>query len=158
MLLVVGNLIYPRGRMDIHKNARRTLHGREALVKTVVHQGSTLNSAAAEFRVGARALPPNGCAVIGGKALRESQFSSAPPVSAHCSRSDRTCGGPSSPALDQLPHCARNAVESGHGQAHLATPGNRPSSRPRSSASASSLRARLHRRPAASGHQKTGPF
>jgi transposase InsO family protein len=40
--------------MDIHKNARLTLHGREALVKIVIHQGSTLNSAADEFKVSAR--------------------------------------------------------------------------------------------------------
>ena len=40
--------------MDIHKNARLTLHGREALVKSVVHQGSTWNAAAAAFQVSAR--------------------------------------------------------------------------------------------------------
>ncbi len=40
--------------MDIHKNARLTLCGREALVKTVLNKGVTLNSAAAEFKVSAR--------------------------------------------------------------------------------------------------------
>ena len=40
--------------MDIHKNARLTLHGREALVRTVLNRGVTLNSAAAEFKVSAR--------------------------------------------------------------------------------------------------------
>jgi transposase InsO family protein len=37
--------------MDIHKNARLTLHSREQLAKSVLHLGLTLNSAAAEFKV-----------------------------------------------------------------------------------------------------------
>ncbi len=37
--------------MDIHKNARLTLHSREQLAQSVLHQGKTLNSAAAEFKV-----------------------------------------------------------------------------------------------------------
>jgi len=40
--------------MDIHKNARLTLHGREALAKRVLIDRVTLNSAAAEFKVSAR--------------------------------------------------------------------------------------------------------
>jgi transposase InsO family protein len=40
--------------MDIHKNARLTLISREALAKTVLLQGATLNSAAAEFKVSAK--------------------------------------------------------------------------------------------------------
>ena len=42
--------------MDIHQNARLTPRGREALAKTVVLQGVTLNSAAAEFKVSARTV------------------------------------------------------------------------------------------------------
>jgi len=37
--------------MDIHQNARLTPFGRESLAKKVLFQGSTLNSAAAEFNV-----------------------------------------------------------------------------------------------------------
>ncbi len=37
--------------MDIHKNARLTLHSREQLAQTVLLRGRTLNSAAAEFKV-----------------------------------------------------------------------------------------------------------
>ncbi len=37
--------------MDIHKNARLTLHSREQLAQSVLLQGLTLNSAAAEFKV-----------------------------------------------------------------------------------------------------------
>ncbi len=40
--------------MDIHKNARLTWRGREALVKRVLLEGVTWNSAAAEFQVSAR--------------------------------------------------------------------------------------------------------
>jgi transposase InsO family protein len=40
--------------MDIHKNARLTLHSREQLAKSVLQQGVTLNSAAAEFKVSAQ--------------------------------------------------------------------------------------------------------
>ncbi|HUJ30517.1 MAG TPA: IS481 family transposase [Candidatus Acidoferrum sp.] len=40
--------------MDIHKNARLTVHGREALAKRGTTPGVTLNSAAAEFKVSAR--------------------------------------------------------------------------------------------------------
>ena len=40
--------------MDIHKNARLTLRGREALVKSVLERGLTLNSAAAECNVSRR--------------------------------------------------------------------------------------------------------
>jgi transposase InsO family protein len=40
--------------MDIHKNARLTPRGREALAKTVLSQQWTLNSAAAEFKVSPR--------------------------------------------------------------------------------------------------------
>jgi transposase InsO family protein len=54
MLIVLSNLILPGDRMDIHKNARLTVHGREALVKTVLLHRRTLNSAAAEFKVSAR--------------------------------------------------------------------------------------------------------
>jgi len=54
MLIVLSNHINPGDRMDIHKNARLTLRGREALVKTVLIRGVTLNSAAAEFKVTAR--------------------------------------------------------------------------------------------------------
>jgi|SRR5215472_4229799 len=54
MLIVLSNLIFPRGRMDIHKNARLTLHGREALVKNIIQRGSTWNAAAAAFHVSAR--------------------------------------------------------------------------------------------------------
>jgi transposase InsO family protein len=54
MLIVLSNHIKPGDRMDIHKNARLTLCGREALVKTVVTKRLTLNSAAAEFKVSAR--------------------------------------------------------------------------------------------------------
>jgi len=42
--------------MDIHQNARLTPRGREALAKTVLLEGLTLNSAAAEFRVTARTV------------------------------------------------------------------------------------------------------
>ena len=42
--------------MDIHQNARLTPRGREALAQTVVLQGVTLNSAAAEFKVSARTV------------------------------------------------------------------------------------------------------
>ncbi len=42
--------------MDIHQNARLTPRGREALAKTVLLQGVTLNSAAAEFKVSARTV------------------------------------------------------------------------------------------------------
>jgi len=37
--------------MDIHQNARLTPYSREQLAKSVLHQGRTLNSAAAEFKV-----------------------------------------------------------------------------------------------------------
>jgi transposase InsO family protein len=40
--------------MDIHKNARLTPRGREALAKKVLCRQATLNSAAAEFKVSAR--------------------------------------------------------------------------------------------------------
>jgi len=40
--------------MDIHQNARLTPRGREALAKTVLLEGLTLNSAAAEFKVSAK--------------------------------------------------------------------------------------------------------
>jgi transposase InsO family protein len=40
--------------MDIHKNARLTPLGREALARKVVSQGATLNAAAAEFKVSTR--------------------------------------------------------------------------------------------------------
>jgi len=40
--------------MDIHKNARLTFVRREQLAEKVILQGSTLNSAAAEFNVCAR--------------------------------------------------------------------------------------------------------
>ncbi len=40
--------------MDIHKNARLTLHGREALAKMGTTTGVTLNAAAAAFKVSAR--------------------------------------------------------------------------------------------------------
>jgi transposase InsO family protein len=40
--------------MDIHQNARLTLYSREQLAKSVLHQGKTLNSAAAEFKVCAK--------------------------------------------------------------------------------------------------------
>ena len=40
--------------MDIHKNARLTWRGREALAHRVLLEGVTLNSAAAEFKVSAR--------------------------------------------------------------------------------------------------------
>jgi len=40
--------------MDIHQNARLTPRGREALAKTVLLRGVTLNSAAAEFKVSAK--------------------------------------------------------------------------------------------------------
>ena len=40
--------------MDIHKNARLTLVRREQLIRTVIFEGKTLNSAAAEFKVCAR--------------------------------------------------------------------------------------------------------
>jgi len=40
--------------MDIHKNARLTVFRREQLAEQVILQGSTLNSAAAEFKVCAR--------------------------------------------------------------------------------------------------------
>jgi transposase len=39
--------------MDIHQNVRLTPRGREALAETVLLQGVTLNSAAAEFKVSA---------------------------------------------------------------------------------------------------------
>ena len=42
--------------MDIHQNARLTPRGREALAKSVLLQGVTLNSAAAEFKVSARTV------------------------------------------------------------------------------------------------------
>jgi len=42
--------------MDIHQNARLTPRGREALAQTVLFQGLTLNSAAAEFKVTARTV------------------------------------------------------------------------------------------------------
>ena len=42
--------------MDIHQNARLTPRGREALAKTVLFQGLTLSSAAAEFKVTARTV------------------------------------------------------------------------------------------------------
>jgi len=42
--------------MDIHQNARLTPRGREALAKTVLFEGVTRNSAAAEFRVTARTV------------------------------------------------------------------------------------------------------
>ena len=54
MLIVLSNQIRPGDRMDIHKNARLTLRGREALVKMVLCNGVNLNSAAAEFKVSAR--------------------------------------------------------------------------------------------------------
>ncbi|HKC71047.1 MAG TPA: IS481 family transposase [Terriglobales bacterium] len=40
--------------MDIHKNARLTLHGREALAKMAMNRGVTWNAAAAAFQVSAR--------------------------------------------------------------------------------------------------------
>jgi len=42
--------------MDIHQNARLTPRGREALAKSVLLRGLTLNSAAAEFKVTARTV------------------------------------------------------------------------------------------------------
>jgi len=54
MLIVLSNHIVPGGRMDIHKNARLTPHGREALAIRGTTPGVTLNSAAAEFKVSAR--------------------------------------------------------------------------------------------------------
>jgi transposase InsO family protein len=54
MLIVLSNPIVPGGRMDIHKNARLTLYGREALARRGTTPGVTLNSAAAEFKVSAR--------------------------------------------------------------------------------------------------------
>jgi len=42
--------------MDIHQNARLTPRGREALAKTVLFEGLTLNSAAAEFKVTSRTV------------------------------------------------------------------------------------------------------
>src|SRR4029077_20524062 len=54
MLIVLSNLIFPGDRMDIHKNARLTVRGRGALVKTVLLYRRTLNSAAAEFKVRGR--------------------------------------------------------------------------------------------------------
>ena len=42
--------------MDIHQNARLTPRGREALAKSVLLQGVTLNSAAAEIKVSARTV------------------------------------------------------------------------------------------------------
>jgi len=42
--------------MDIHQNARLTPRGREAMAQSVLLQGLTLNSAAAEFKVTARTV------------------------------------------------------------------------------------------------------
>ena len=53
MLIVLSNQIFPGDRMDIHKNARLTVYGREALAKMGTAPGVTLNSAAAEFKVSA---------------------------------------------------------------------------------------------------------
>jgi hypothetical protein len=52
--------------MDIHKNARLTFVRREQLAEKVILQGSTLNSAAAEFNVCA-APPPSGRGAFGNK-------------------------------------------------------------------------------------------
>jgi transposase len=54
MPIVLSNHINPGGRMEIHKNARLTFRGREALAKMAMTQRVTLNSAAAEFIVSAR--------------------------------------------------------------------------------------------------------
>lgn len=54
MLIVLSNQTFPGGRMDIHKNARLTLHGREALAKMGTTPGVALNAAAAAFKVSAR--------------------------------------------------------------------------------------------------------
>jgi transposase InsO family protein len=54
MLIVLSNQIFPGGRMDIHKNARLTLYGREALARMGMTPGVTLNAAAAAFKVSAR--------------------------------------------------------------------------------------------------------
>jgi transposase len=42
--------------MDIPKNARLSLRGREALARFVVEQGATRKAAAAAFRVGAKTV------------------------------------------------------------------------------------------------------
>jgi transposase InsO family protein len=54
MLIVLSNQTFPGGRMDIHKNARLTLHGREALARMGTTPGVALNAAAAAFKVSAR--------------------------------------------------------------------------------------------------------
>jgi hypothetical protein len=54
MLIVLSNP-HPRGdRVDIHKNARLTVFRPAQLAEQVILQGSTLNSAAVEFKVCAR--------------------------------------------------------------------------------------------------------
>jgi transposase InsO family protein len=54
MLIVLSNHSLTGGRMDIHQNARLTLHNREALAKMGTMPGVTLNAAAAAFKVSAR--------------------------------------------------------------------------------------------------------
>jgi transposase InsO family protein len=53
MLIVSSNQIFPGDPMDIHKNARLMLYGREALAKMGTTPGVTLNAAAAAFKVSA---------------------------------------------------------------------------------------------------------
>src|ERR1700722_16727062 len=54
MLIVSSNRSFRGDRMDIHKNARLTWHGREALAKMASTPGMTLKAAAAAFKVSAR--------------------------------------------------------------------------------------------------------
>ena len=51
--------------MDIHKNARLTPLGREALAQKVLGRQGTLNSAAAEFKVSPRTAAKLACSLSG---------------------------------------------------------------------------------------------
>jgi transposase-like protein len=117
---VLSNHIVPG--MDIHKNARLTLHGREALAKMGTTPGVTLNSAAAEFKVSARTAA---------KWIRRYQADGRAGLRDHSSR-PRRFRRPTPPSLIEqvetlrrqrwtgLPHRAVDRSQSGHGQSDSA--------------------------------------
>ena len=81
MLIVLSNQIFPGDRMDIHKNARLTLHNREALAKMGTTPGVTWNAAAAAFHVSARTAAKwirryqaEGCAGLRDRSSRPHRF------------------------------------------------------------------------------------
>src|SRR5882672_7652444 len=125
-------------RMDIHKNARLTFVRREQLAEKVILQGSTLNSAAAEFNVCART------AAKWTRRYRQQGPAGLPDRSSRPLRSPRRTADALVQRVEQLrrpAHRSGHRPESRHRQPHPSPTGSESHPRPGARCARDSLRA-----------------